>query len=161
MNTNAYVNLYAVYAANNRKTINITPRNNNDDNTTLWDEWLLNWGINPIASRYIYKIGIYGGTGHHVINDIRACRDFCRKMGVWFTNESEAYVFYDMGGENDSDDYRQYAEEVRLLREWCKKRGHNWHNYTYSADTECLVEHSHINSDAWFDAYYDETTYIV
>ena len=161
---NTYINLYAVYAANKNKELsNGRDTHYHDiDNDALWTEWLLNWGINPVCNRYIYKIGIYNGNSRHAIEQMRACRDFCVKMGVWFEHEAEAYIFYDMG-ENDDDDgfHSQFADEVRRLREWCKKRGHNWRNYRYSADTECLVKHAHIDTDAWFDAYYDENTYVV
>lgn len=160
---NTYINLYAVYAANTHKELHNGRDTHYSDasNDALWSEWLLNWGINPVCNRYAWKMGVCSGNSRHIIEGIRACRDFCTKMGVWFKSEAEAYVFYDMGESDDNNDHSQYVEEIRRLREWCKKRGHNWRNYKYSADTECLVEHSHINTGAWFDAYYAEDTYDV
>ena len=159
---NGYINLYAVYAANKNKSVSGQNNGQTDADEKLWEEWLLNWGINPVASRYIYKMGLYGGNSRYALNDMRACRDFCRKMGVWFESEPEAYIFYDMGENDDDDSYHaQYAEEVRCLREWCKGKGHHWRNYRYTYDTEVLVDHDHINTDAWFDVYYDEMSYNV
>lgn len=156
---NDYINLYAVYAANKHK--DVESRTANEDDGKLWEEWLLNWGINPVASRYIYKRGLYGGNSRHALNDMKACRDFCRKMGVWFESEAEAYVFYDMGGENDDDDYREFADEVKSLRAWCKGKGHHWRNYRYSGNAEVSVGRERINNDAWFDVVYDDSTYVV
>jgi len=138
-------------------------RHSGDDaDERLWREWLLNWGVNPVCNRYAWKMGVCSGNSRHVFEGMKACREFCKKMGVWFESEPEAYMFYDMGENDEDDDFHgQFADEVRRLREWCKKRGHNWRNYKYTADTVCLVEHERIDTDAWFDAYYDESTYNV
>lgn len=126
-------------------------------NELLFNEWKLNYGYNPIMERYCRKMGVLTRQidldynidcwelGKDAVRDMNACREYCRKQGLWFETEGELYAFFDVfdvellqWGFNrnnvDIEDCLLAIGTIEELRRWCACKGKTWRNFRYNDD---------------------------
>lgn len=113
-------------------------------NNSLFEEWSLNYGFNPLMERYCRKMGIVAGDSRSAMVGMEACRAYCINQGVWFRNDGERVMFFDMFDisilpYDEPEDYMLYRGEIAYLREWCSHKGKTWRNYRYSEDAVCCL----------------------
>lgn len=124
----------------------------------LRKEWDVNYRFNPLMERYCRKVGIHAGNEYIPREWMEACKSYCEKQGVWFKNEAERTMFYDIisvDDDEDNDIYTVYVGELLELRKWCKQKGHTWKNFKYEECTAIYLGRDtnpmarRINTKAW------------